>query len=77
MAASDVSRRLRIAIQRAGITQEAVAAMVGVTHSAVSHWVNGVATPTLDNLRKAAAACDLSLEQLFQIDLDEVAEATG
>ena len=52
--------------RRAGLTQTALAAKVGVTNKAVSKWENGKAKPTTNMLRKLSALYGVSVEQLLE-----------
>ena len=47
-----------------GMTQEALAAKLGVSFQAVSRWENGVTTPDVDTLLAVAAIMDVSLDAL-------------
>ncbi len=55
------AQTLRAARIRAGLTQVAVAANVGVSQPTVSQWEAGIAEPTLANLRRLAAVLALDL----------------
>lgn len=51
--------------RRAGITQRALAKILGVTDKAVSKWENGAAKPTTNMLRSIACFFDIPVEQLL------------
>lgn len=55
------AQTLRAARIRAGLTQVAVAANIGVTQATVSQWEAGTVEPTLANLRRIAAVLALDL----------------
>lgn len=48
-----------------GITQASLAAMVGVTQKAVSHWEVGRVTPSLLNLMRVAQVLDIPIASLL------------
>ena len=52
-----VGARMRAARKRAGLTQEQLAALVGVTGGAVSQWENG---QTMPDLKPILALCEAS-----------------
>ena len=51
----------------AGLSQEQVGMLVGVSSKAVSKWENGRAKPTTDALRKLAKLYETPIEQLLQL----------
>lgn len=53
--------------KKAGLSQSALGAMVGVTNKAVSKWETGSARPTTDVLRKLAALYGVSVEALLSM----------
>lgn len=57
--------------QEKGLSQMAVAGMIGVTDTTVSFWENGFRMPQPRNIPKFAKALDLSPEQLLNL-LEEV-----
>lgn len=52
---------------RAGLSQEALAAKVGVGRTAVTFWEAGVQYPSADKLPKLAAALGCSIDDLYDI----------
>ena len=52
---------------KAGLTQNELAAMLGVTNKAVSKWETGKSKPTTNTLRRMAALFGLSIETLLKI----------
>jgi transcriptional regulator with XRE-family HTH domain len=56
---------LRNARITAGLTQDQLAANLGVTQPTVSQWERGVTTPTLDNARQIAAELRLEAAELI------------
>lgn len=57
--------RLREARRASGLTQEALAAHVDVTKSAVSGWENNRETPSFDRLRRLSDALGVGLDELM------------
>ena len=51
----------------AGLSQEQVARLLGVTDKAVSKWENGKAKPGTETLRKLAGLFHVSIEELLQM----------
>lgn len=64
-----MKRRWGVAIQRqrkfAGMSQEALAAAVGVKQSAVSRWESGDAAPSVENQLSIAKALRIDARVLF------------
>jgi DNA-binding XRE family transcriptional regulator len=57
-----VGYRLRALREAAGLTQKSLAARLGVTQQAVAQAERWESNPTVDLLRRWAAACDATLE---------------
>ena len=51
--------------RRAGLSQEALAARLGVTRQAVSNWEGGKSQPDLEMLKKIAAQLSIPIEYLI------------
>jgi transcriptional regulator with XRE-family HTH domain len=49
----------------AGLSQEDLAAKVGVDKTAVSHWENGVSSPKGARLPAVASALGVTIDELF------------
>lgn len=62
--------------QEKGMTQQALAAYLNVTHQAVSKWENGAAVPDIDSLTELARLFGLTMEQLLNGD-SGMNEGTG
>lgn len=59
-----------------GLSMRALAALVGVTFTAVAGWESGQKMPTADKLPMLARALDCSMEELFTAPAEiEVKEA--
>ena len=63
--------RLRIARQRAGLTQAELAHRLGVAKSLPGHWETGRKVPSLDKIKAVARALDVSVSWLTE---DAIAE---
>jgi len=68
---SNVIRHLR---RERDITQEELAAAVGVTYQSVSRWENGQAYPDMELIPKIAQYFDISTDILFGTDSDSASK---
>ncbi|MDY5016262.1 MAG: helix-turn-helix transcriptional regulator [Eubacteriales bacterium] len=59
------ANRLRDLRRAKGLTQEALASLLGVSRQAVSKWEQGISSPDTDNLIALAKIYDLSLDELL------------
>ncbi|MBP3636645.1 MAG: helix-turn-helix transcriptional regulator [Clostridia bacterium] len=59
---------IRTLRQRKGLTQEQVAAHLGVSYQAVSKWETGANTPDISLLPALAALFDVTIDALFSLD---------
>ena len=59
-----LEEQIRNCRKQAGISQEKMAELIGVSRQAVSKWENGTGTPDIENL--------VTIAELFQISLDEL-----
>ena len=62
-----IGERIRRLRQEKGLTQEAVAAALGISRQAIAKWESGQSTPSTDNL--------LKLAELFRVSLADLADA--
>lgn len=51
--------------ERAGLTQQQVGAMLGVTHAAVNQWEAGIKMPRAERLTKLAAIYNCTIDELM------------
>ena len=72
----DWRETLRNAIKNAGLTYDDVGAEIGVTGSAVGHWLKGRRDPNMDEIRVMARMAGISLDEMFQSQDYIVANAT-
>lgn len=63
-----LANRIKIERERTGLTQAALAELVGVSRKTINTVENGVFTPSAMLAIKLAGALELSVEQLFWID---------
>lgn len=63
----EVADRMKSRMRELGLTQEKLAARLGVHQSRVSKWLRGV-KPSADNLRRIAGALDVSADYLLHSD---------
>lgn len=64
----DIGRRIRSARQERGLTQEALAAAIGVSRSAVAQWETGRAGQLTTHLAAIAGALEVGVEFLMHGD---------
>lgn len=64
-----LGNNIRTLRQRRGLTQEKVAASLGVSYQAVSKWETGANTPDISLLPALAALFDVSIDTLFSLDM--------
>ena len=55
-----------------GITQEQLAASIGISFQAVSKWENGIALPDIALAPKLAAYFSVSMDELFDFNLKQI-----
>jgi len=60
----EIGRAIRSARKRKGLNQSQLAKSMDVTQTAITHWENGVHTPTLQKVVDLANALDTSFAQL-------------
>ena len=63
-----IGNNIRMLRQRKGLTQEQVAAHLGVSYQAVSKWETGANTPDISLLPGLAALFDVTIDTLFSLD---------
>ncbi|MEV5082848.1 helix-turn-helix transcriptional regulator [Streptomyces sp. NPDC056159] len=60
----DAGQKLRQFREQIGISQRAVAEILGTTHVVVGRWERGVYKPNVNSLAKMAALMDCSIDDL-------------
>jgi transcriptional regulator with XRE-family HTH domain len=60
-----ISERLRVLMRQRNLREKDLQAITGVSHSAVSGWVNGTRRPSHKNLYKIAAAYNVTTDWLL------------
>lgn len=63
---SETGKRIRLLLQKKGITQKELANMVGCTEAAVSHYIKGDRIPRASVLTKIAIALDTTSDYLME-----------
>jgi transcriptional regulator with XRE-family HTH domain len=58
-------RELRTAYGKTGLSQEALAKMIGVATNTISRWETGTYEPTLDDLERLARSLGVSILEFF------------
>ncbi|MBP3702053.1 MAG: helix-turn-helix domain-containing protein [Lachnospiraceae bacterium] len=66
-----IGKQIRILRQRKGVTQEAMAEVLGVSAQAISKWENSVTTPDIELLPKLAIYFGVKIDELFQIPREQ------
>jgi len=66
-----IGKQIRTLRQRKGVTQEAMAEVLGVTAQAISKWENSVTTPDIELLPKLAIYFGVKIDELFQIPKEQ------
>ena len=61
-------QKIKALRERAGITQEAMAASFGIDRSAVAKWETGCAKPSADKLPKLAKLLGCTIDELYAED---------
>ena len=64
----EIAQRLANRRKRAGLSQEALAARLGVSRQAVSKWERSESSPDTDNLIALAQLYGVSLDELLYVD---------
>ena len=72
-----VGRRIAALRQRGGLTQQQLAAMMNVSHQAVSKWEGGQAMPDIQTLLDLTRFFGLTVEQLVAPEEDAQEESEG
>ena len=70
-------RKISALRQARGLTQQQLAAMMNVSHQAVSKWESGLALPDISTMLELTRFFGITVEQLFEDENAEYAEAAG
>lgn len=62
----EIGKRLALARDRAGMSQDALAASTGLSRTTITKMENNVSSPTLATLYAYLTACGLSLAEFFE-----------
>lgn len=62
-----VGKRIRLARESVGLTQEKLAETIGVSRTAISRWESGEIDPTIEHLIDLAQALNVSADYLLGI----------
>ena len=62
-----VGKRIRLAREHAGLTQEKLAETIGVSRTAISRWESGEIDPTIEHLIHLALTLNVSTDYLLGI----------
>lgn len=57
---------IKEARQEKGLTQEQLAAMIGVTQGAVAQWENGLSHPSFTKIPRLADALGITIDELMR-----------
>lgn len=72
-----LGQRIATALERAQKTQKDLAVACGVCPPAVSQWIGGHTVPTVENLRRVAAALGVSVGSLVDGTASVASEESG
>lgn len=64
---------IKQARESAGMTQEQLAAVIGVTQGAIAQWESGITHPSYGKLKPLANALRITLDELIGGSTDEAA----
>lgn len=67
-----IGENLKLLRKRRKLSQEELAAELGLTRSSYSGYENGVAEPNLENLMKFSSFFNISLDKLIKLDLNQI-----
>ncbi len=70
----EIGNQIKVLRAQRGITQEALAAQLGVTAQAVSKWENGAAAPDISLLPAISAYFGVTIDELFALTDDQRVE---
>lgn len=59
-------KNLKILRAKAGLSQKALADILGITQSAVTNWERGNTNPTFNKLPELAKALDCTIDELYK-----------
>ena len=68
----NIGNKIKELRKERGITQEQLAASVGISFQAVSKWENGIALPDIALAPKLAAYFSVSMDELFDYNLNRI-----
>ncbi len=68
----DFVKKLKLAMLESGLNQTSLAKKLGLTHSAISAWLNGRTNPSLDALKSAAQAMGRPVNYFFDNSNTEI-----
>lgn len=70
----EIGNQIKVLRAQRGLTQEALAAQLGVTAQAVSKWENGAAAPDISLLPAISAYFGVTIDELFALTDDQRVE---
>lgn len=73
---SDWTSRVRAGMKAKGYTQDDVASRLHVTRGAISHYLNGIREPNLNQVKELAKMLDMSLSELLGDDATFINDET-
>jgi transcriptional regulator with XRE-family HTH domain len=69
-----IGENLKLLRKRKGVSQEEIAADLGLTRSSYSGYENGVAEPNIETLIKISEYYDISLDKFIKRDMSKISE---
>lgn len=68
----NIGNKIKELRKERGITQEQLAASIGISFQAVSKWENGIALPDITLAPKLASYFNVSMDELFDFNLKQI-----
>ena len=71
-----IGNKIKALRRERGVTQEQLAASIGISFQAVSKWENDIALPDITLVPALASYFNISIDELFGFNLKEICEKT-
>lgn len=69
-----IGNKIKALRRERGVTQEQLAASIGISFQAVSKWENDIALPDITLVPALASYFNISIDELFGFNLKEICE---
>ena len=64
----DIQKKLKESLKQSGMKQEVLAKKIGVSQSAISHFLHGRKMPALDTLSRLCSVLDLDANDILCVE---------